>query len=95
MACVFVVIAIIMLYEAWQNAPRTKGDALTAFAALVVGIIYAIPLLFDVRVVDMRGALRAALITYGANYIISHHRSLFAFVRAITGHFKKWKLHRS
>ncbi len=95
MACVFISIAVIMLYEAWYGLAHTKNDALTALSALVVGIIYAIPLVFDVEVYDLRGALRAALIAYGGNYIISHYRSLFALVRAVTGHLKKWKLHRS
>lgn len=80
-----------MLYEASQNAPRAKGGEVTALSALIVGIVYFIPLLFDVQVVELRGVLRISWIIYGGNYIISHYQSLFALLRGLRGRLKIWK----
>lgn len=94
-ATVFITIAVIMFYEARQTNPRVRAGSITAFAAAIVGIVYSIPLLFDVQVVHMRGVLRFALIIFGANYIISHYQSLFDLIRGIFGRVKTWRSHRS
>ena len=94
-AWVFLLMALIMFYEATLAKPIANAGLITGVAAFAVGLIYCIPLFFNISVVDLRGVLRIALIVYGGNYIISHYQSLFALVRGIIKQAKKWNSHRS
>lgn len=94
-ALVFLLMALVMFYEATLAVPHANAGLVTGIAALTVGVIYCIPLFFNVSVVDLRGALRVSLIVYGVNYLISHYQSLFAVSRGIVNRVKTWKSHRN
>lgn len=94
-AWIFLLMALVMFYEATLTTHHASAGLITGVSALVVGIIYCIPLFFDVRVVELRGVLRIALIVYGANYIISHYQSLFALMRGFINRIKTWNSHRN
>lgn len=92
-AVLFGLIAIITIYEAWHD--HHPGEIITGLAAVLVAIVYIAPLAFNVPVVEIRSALRAALTVYSLNYIISHRDILALVVRAIVRRTKLWIYHRS
>lgn len=54
------------------NSRDGIGDAVTGVSAWMVSAIYSAPLLLDIPVVELRGALRLALFIYAGNQIIKH-----------------------
>lgn len=87
----FGLIGIIMISQAQAKQHHRAGWIITGFAAFVVSIVYSLPVVFHVPVVEAREALRTALIVYSGNYIILHADVLRALIRRI----KSWKFHRS
>lgn len=66
------------------------GDVITGLSAWMVSAIYSAPILFDVPVVELRSALRLALLVYAGNQIIKNRQ----FARGKILHLLRGLTHR-
>lgn len=86
----FVLMAIVMFDNAYQRRMPWSW-VITGIAALMVAGVYAMPVLFNVPVVEIRGAFRLSLIVYAFNYLIVHYDVFVRIIKKI----KTWNFHRS
>lgn len=92
-AVLFGLIALITIHEARRKGHR--GEIATGLAAIMVSVVYLMPVLFNVPVVDIRGALRVALVMYSLNYTVSHYGVLANIWRGTAKRIKTWNSRRS
>lgn len=85
----FLLVAVIHIQEAREQ--QKASLVFTGLSALLAMVVYAMPILFDVPVGSIRGALRASLIFYGLNFVISYHDTLFRLGRELARRVKQWK----